>query len=248
MPNDDDRWGVPTIPLESWHPAATVTGRAGSRWSGWTRSHSRVSWVALGVALALATDLISSAWAVDRLGTQPPTGARGGLVQFRLVANTGASFGFGAGHGLVVALLESVALAMLIVLALHTPTRVMAFVVGGAGGGGLGNLIDRAVGPHGNHPWAVIDWIHVDPYPAVFNVADIWIRVGLVAAGLALVVRKRRFPKAEDDRASAVPEGEVRPATGPGPTGPELMEVTHRVGSGPAHRAAESASPTERRS
>jgi len=207
-----------------------------------------VRWVALGITLALATDLISSVWAVEHLGTRPSTGAHAAVVQFRLVTNTGASFGFGAGHGPVVALLESVALAVLIGMALRAPTRMTSFLVGGAAGGGLGNLIDRTVGPHGNHPWAVIDWIHVDPYGAVFNVADIRIRVGLVAAGLALLVHKRRTPKVDDARVAAEPDAKAKPTAGPGPTGPGCTVGTRRAGTDRAHRAAGSASPTERRS
>jgi len=181
---------------------------------------SRSLWAALGVSLALVTDLVSSAWAVDRLGTRPVAGTHGGLVQLRVVANTGASFGLGAGHEAVVALAEAGALVVLIVLALRTPSRVTAFLVGGAAGGGLGNLIDRTIGPHGSHTGAVIDWIHVAPYPAVFNVADLWIRVGLVAAGLMLLMRVRRSPKGE----------------------PAALE------SDPDHRSAGRASPTDRRS
>lgn len=181
---------------------------------------SRLLWAGLGIAFALLTDLLSSAWAVDHLGTRPVAGTPGGLVQFRLVANTGASFGLGAGHGAAVELAEAGALVVLIVLALRTPSRVPAFLVGGMAGGGLGNLIDRTIGPHGSHTGAVIDWIHVAPYPAVFNVADIWIRVGLVAAGLVLLVRRHRSPDGE----------------------PTMLEAD------PGHPAAGRASPTDRRS
>jgi len=181
---------------------------------------SRSLWAALGVSLALVTDLVSSAWAVDRLGTRSVAGTPGGLVRLRVVANTGASFGLGAGHGSVVASAEMGALLVLVVLALRMPSRVTAFLVGGAAGGGLANLIDRTIGPHGNHHGAVIDWIRVAPYPAVFNVADLWIRVGLVAAGLVLLVRRRRPP---------APAGAV-------------------LGSAPGHRGDGRTSPTDRRS
>jgi len=152
----------------------------------------RWRWGALGVALALSTDLVSTAWALDRLGSRQSAGSHGGLVQFRLVTNTGAGFGVGAGHGPVVALLAAGALGVLLAFALRAPTRLTAFLLGGAAGGGLGNLVDRMIGPHGSYSGAVIDWIHVSPYPPVFNLADIWIRVGLLATGLAMVVRHRR--------------------------------------------------------
>lgn len=193
---------------------------------------SRSLWAALGVLVAVATDLGSSAWAVDRLGTRPVAGTLGGLVQLRVVANTGVSFGLGAGHEAVVALAEVGALVVLIVLALRTPSRVTAFFVGGVAGGGLGNLIDRTIGPHGNHHGAVIDWIHIAPYPAVFNLADLWIRVGLVAAGLALLARNRRSPDAE-------PAG---PRQGP----PAMARTTLEFD--PGHRSDGRASPTDRRS
>jgi len=215
----------------------------------------RWGWGALGIALALATDLVSSAWALDRLGSRQSAGSPGGLVQFRLVTNTGAGFGVGATHGPVVALLGTGALAVLLVLTLRAPTRLTAFLLGGAAGGGLGNLIDRTIGPHGAHSGAVIDWIHVGPYPPVFNVADIWIRVGLLATGLAMLVRYRRPHGVADDPSTSEPDHEspthhrarcdrIRSPFRPDPTQRDVP-----AGSGlEGHGAAGSASPTERRS
>ncbi len=53
-------------------------------------------------------------------------------------------------------------------------------------GGGLGNVLVRVA--HG----AVIDWIHIAPYPATFNLADAAIRGGLLVVLADAVVRTVR--------------------------------------------------------
>lgn len=61
-------------------------------------------------------------------------------------------------------------------------------------GGALGNVADRWIG---TAPPGVIDWIQVPFYPAIFNVADVAVRSGvLILLGLAIraaVSRKREI-------------------------------------------------------
>ncbi|MGV8964639.1 MAG: signal peptidase II [Cellulomonas sp.] len=139
----------------------------------------RTALVVIGVA---AADLLSKAWA---LGSEPTTSTTG-LVQLRHVTNSGASFGWGEQIPAVVLALvvvASVAVGWWWAKASGPVERVaVAAILGGA----LGNLADRI--PDG----AVTDWVHVGWYPATFNLADVAIRGGLVAALVAREVHHRR--------------------------------------------------------
>ena len=59
-----------------------------------------------------------------------------------------------------------------------------AIALGAVIGGGIGNLVDRLVRESGVGRGAVIDWIEIDFYSRVFNLADVALRAG----GLVLVV------------------------------------------------------------
>jgi signal peptidase II len=138
---------------------------------------------ACGVAAAvLAADQLSKAVV---LAVRPATG--GGLVAVRLVRNTGASFGIGSGHPVAVLLVSAVIIAVVAVLLARPPSRTAALFLAAVLGGALGNLADRLFRSPGLGRGAVIDWIHVGWYPATFNLADVAIRVGAVAAAAAML-------------------------------------------------------------
>jgi lipoprotein signal peptidase len=63
-------------------------------------------------ALVLAADQVSKSLVV----AAAPGGAEGGPVSVRLVRNTGASFGIGAGHPVVITLVAAAVLAIAAVL------------------------------------------------------------------------------------------------------------------------------------
>lgn len=137
-------------------------------------------WPALAVTgLVVVADLGSKAW-VRRVPTQ--TSATG----HRWITNTGAAFGLGADHPLavtVVALLATSAVGYWLLRATHPAERLLAGVVLG---GAIGNLLDRVI--HGG----VTDWLSVPWYPATFNLADVAIRGGLLAAVTVGIVRRLR--------------------------------------------------------
>ncbi len=141
------------------------------------------------VASVLLADVVTKAWAVRRAGED--AAAASPLVQIRQVANSGASFGLGRGHPHVVvvgAVSAILAVGWWLTKAASAAERVaVAVLLGGA----LGNLVDRLA--HG----AVTDWVHVAWYPATFNVADVAIRGGAVAALVARAVFRRRQRPAE---------------------------------------------------
>ena len=132
--------------------------------------------------IVLAGDQVSKSLV---LASHP--GPSGGLVSVRLVRNTGASFGLGSGHPILVVLSATVVIAIVAALLARTRSRAAALCLAAVLGGALGNLADRIFRSPGLGRGAVVDWIHVSFYPATFNLADLAIRVGVVGAVVALL-------------------------------------------------------------
>lgn len=146
---------------------------------------------ALAVALAvLAADQVSKSLVL----AAAPRGGAGGLVSVRLVRNTGASFGIGAGHPVLITLVAAAVLAVAIGLLIATRSRGVALFLAAVAGGAAGNLADRLVRSPGFGRGAVVDWIHVAGYPATFNLADVAIRLGALGALVTVLLSARRRP------------------------------------------------------
>lgn len=142
-----------------------------------------------GVALlVLAVDQVTKSAVV----AANPRGSGSGLVSLRLVRNSGASFGIGAGHPLVITLTALAILAVAVALLLRTASRAVALSLAAVAGGAAGNLADRLFRGPGLGRGAVVDWIHVAFYPATFNLADLAIRLGALAAVIAVLAAQRR--------------------------------------------------------
>lgn len=155
---------------------------------------SRWGWWGITAVVALGTDLGSTAWALHRLGNGPPVCALDGLIRLRLITNTGAAFGLGAGHGPIIAALGALGLFALVGFAFRTRSRIGTVGLGLAVGGALGNLAERLIQPPGLLRGPVIDWIHLSFYPPTFNLADMWLRGGLVLGVTGLLVDRRCSP------------------------------------------------------
>jgi signal peptidase II len=145
-----------------------------------------------GVALlALAADAATKAWALSALHAGRQITVTGGLIRLRLVANHGAAFGFGAGYEPLVVLASAVGIMLLGLWARYATSSVERLGAALAVGGGLGNLADRLFRPPGVLHGAVIDWIHVSFYAPTFNLADVWLRGGILIAALAWLWNRR---------------------------------------------------------
>ena len=148
----------------------------------------RVGRAAICVAvLVLAADQISKALVV----AAAPRGSRGGLVSVRLVRNTGASFGIGAGHPVLITVVAAAVLAAAVIWLVQTRRPGVALCLAVVAGGAAGNLADRLLRSPGPGRGAVVDWIHVAGYPATFNLADVAIRAGAVSALVATLAAGR---------------------------------------------------------
>ena len=143
---------------------------------------------------ALVTDAVTKAWALSGLRDGHQITTPGGVVRLQLVSNHGASFGIGSGYEPVVAV---VSLALIIALGVWAArASTAAERLGGwlAVGGGLGNLLDRVIRPPGGLHGAVTDWIHLSFYGPTFNLADVWLRGGLLIAVAGWLWHRRRRP------------------------------------------------------
>jgi signal peptidase II len=140
------------------------------------------AWCAGISVLCLAADIATKAWALSALRGHPITAA-GGLVRLQLVINHGAAFGIAAHFE---PLLTVVSLAGVILLGLWAVrASAMAEKLGAAvaAAGGVGNLLDRLARPPAVLHGGVVDWLHLSFYGPTFNLADIWLRGGLLVAG-----------------------------------------------------------------
>ena len=166
-------------------PGAVVRAhRAGGLWAA--------LWWA-GVALfALVTDAVTKAWATSALRDGHQIAVPGGIVRLQLAANHGAALGIGSGYEPVVAVVSLALIIALGIWAVRASTAAERLGAWLAVGGGLGNLIDRLVRPPGALHGAVVDWIHVSFYSPTFNLADVWLRGGLLIAVAGWLWNRRR--------------------------------------------------------
>lgn len=143
----------------------------------------RTRLTAVGVAaLVLGADQATKSAVV----AANPRGNGGGLVSLRLVRNTGATFGIGAGHPLLITLTALAILAVAVALLVRASSRAVALSLAAVAGGAAGNLADRLFRAPGLGRGAVVDWVHVSFYPPTFNLADVAIRLGALIALIAV--------------------------------------------------------------
>lgn len=107
-----------------------------------------------------------------------------GFMRFEFVANYGASFGMGEGHGFAFALFAIVATAAIVLYAAYARSlsKVEVLGLGLVMGGALGNMLDRLMFGY------VTDFLCTEfiSFP-VFNIADIGICTGIALAFLGFM-------------------------------------------------------------
>jgi signal peptidase II len=152
-----------------------------------------------GVALlSLAADAATKAWARSALRGGHRITVPGGLIRLQLVANHGAAFGFGAGYEPLLVAVSVAGVVLLGAWAWFASTRLERFGAALAAGGAAGNLLDRLIRPPAPLHGAVTDWIHVSFYAPTFNLADVFLRAGILLAAAAwLLSRPNRHRKIE---------------------------------------------------
>jgi len=165
----------------------------------------------LVVAVAVAVDAATKAWALGALQHRVTVPALGGLLPLTLSFNRGIAFGLNVGPAsrAVFAALTLVVLGVAVALYAATPAarRVQRLALCLMCAGAIGNLADRIFRPRG-----VVDFI--GPYDLgfmiwpIFNVADCYVVIGTLGFAVALWWTRRR------DAQTSQPAGRE---PGPGP-------------------------------
>jgi signal peptidase II len=140
--------------------------------------------------LGVAADAATKAWAVSRLSGGRDIDVPGGVLRLQLVLNHGASFGLGSGTEPLLAAAGFVAVILLGTWAVRTSGRTERFGAALATAGAAGNLIDRLFRAPSVLHGGVVDWLHLSFYGPTFNLADVWLRVGLLIAIIAWLRRQ----------------------------------------------------------
>jgi signal peptidase II len=148
--------------------------------------------IAAGIALlVLIFDQASKGWARSALTPGHEVTVIPGWLRFLLATNSGATLGLGSGRNELFAALALIIVGGIAVLALQGNVGGLLGIValGAVAGGALGNLADRI------RLGGVTDFIEIDHWPTVFNLADGAIRLGVLLYLLALLLDWTRRPR-----------------------------------------------------
>lgn len=129
--------------------------------------------VALAVVLI---DQASKAWAVARLSGGRRIPILGDTFDLRLVLNPGSAFGLFPGATIVISALSTLITIVVAVWVLREPHPPLS--LGLVLGGGVGNLVDRAMREPGWGRGHVVDFLYLSFFPT-FNLADAAISIGV---------------------------------------------------------------------
>jgi signal peptidase II len=171
--------------------------------------------LAVVAALVYAADRISKILVVENLELGKPVDVLGYILQFRFVENSGAAFSIGQGYTWIIAIIASAAVVFIIIFARRIRSVAWAVLFGMLLGGAAGNLTDRLIRPPGFGQGHVIDFIQVYLFPAIFNVADIFVVsamglfILLTLLGIGLDGKRTRAPKDDEDKPDALAEDEA---------------------------------------
>jgi signal peptidase II len=160
------------------------------------RTAARGLLIAAAIALpAVAADAATKAWALSRLSGARQVTLPGGLLRLQLVINHGASLGLGSGVEPLLAMVALVGMILLGTWAARATAPAERFGAALAAAGAAGNLIDRLFRAPAPLHGGVVDWLHVSFYAPTFNLADLFLRAGILLALIAWLTRHRTTPE-----------------------------------------------------
>ncbi len=125
--------------------------------------------------LVYGADQLSKAWVVSTLTERASVPVLGDLLHFTFVRNPGAAFSLASGSTWIFSIAAAVVTVVIVVFARRIRALSWALVFGMLLGGVLGNLTDRLFREPSFGMGHVIDFIEVWGFPAIFNIADIFI-------------------------------------------------------------------------
>jgi len=144
--------------------------------------------LALVAVCVYAIDQVSKFLVVENLTERQPVPVIGELLQFYFVKNPGAAFSLGSGSTWIFAIIAGLVAVFIIVFAPRIRSLAWAVLFGLLLGGNLGNLTDRLFREPGFGVGHVIDFLQLQYFPAIFNVADMAI-VASMAVFIVLTIR-----------------------------------------------------------
>ncbi|MFP7760303.1 signal peptidase II [Marisediminicola sp. LYQ85] len=171
----------------------------------------------IAVAVYLS-DQVSKYLVVENLELGRPVQILGEALEFVYVKNPGAAFSLASGSTWIFSIAASVVTVIIVVLARRIRSTSWAVLFGMLLGGTVGNLTDRLVREPSIGLGHVVDFIQVAYFPAVFNIADIFI-VSSMGLFIILTVRGTGLDGVrESERASdAAAENSVDGTAGSAP-------------------------------
>jgi signal peptidase II len=131
--------------------------------------------LALVAVLVYGLDQLSKFLIVSSMDVGEMIPVLGQLLQFHFVKNPGAAFSLASGSTWVFSIVATGVTIFIIWYARRIRSLSWAILFGMLLGGTLGNLTDRFFRDPGFAIGHVIDFIQVWGFPAIFNVADIFI-------------------------------------------------------------------------
>lgn len=139
----------------------------------------RYAWRLLPALAALALDAATKAWAAAALAGRGTVWLLRPWLSLQLLYNRGATLGAGAAHARLLTIVAALAVPVLAYLLLQTERGVwgLSLMLGGA----AGNLASRLSGG------AVTDFAHLWFWPGIFNLADVFLRLGALLALLSFL-------------------------------------------------------------
>lgn len=162
-------------------------------------------------AVVFVVDLLSKNWVVANLTEGETVPVLGEFLQWHFVRNPGAAFSFATGMTWVFTLLATVVVGVIVWQIRRLRSAPWAVFLGLLLGGVLGNLFDRLTRAPGFPEGHVIDfiltpWMWLGFRPAIYNVADMAIVVGMVVFVIVtlLGVHLDGSPRGHHDDAEAI--------------------------------------------
>lgn len=141
------------------------------------------------VALAVyGADQLSKYFVVQNLTPGEHNQVFGEVLQFVFVKNSGAAFSLASGSTWIFSIAASAVTIFIVVFAHRIKSVGWAVLFGMLLGGTLGNLTDRLLREPSFGLGHVVDFIQVIYFPAIFNIADIFI---VSSMGLFIILSVR---------------------------------------------------------
>lgn len=168
--------------------------------------------------LVYVADQLSKVWVVANLTPGEVHPRLGELLQFVFVRNSGAAFSLASGSTWIFSIAAAVVTVFIIAYAPRIRSMGWAALFGMLLGGTLGNLTDRLLREPSFGLGHVIDFIQIYGFPAIFNVADIFI-VSSMGLFIILTLRgvgidgTRQTGKRRHDETDAVSTSETEPGS-----------------------------------